>query len=134
MQSDMLVVPDAETAVMDPFTKYPTLSLICNIVGSHHEGAITAATRVTSPEGGSLSEITGIGDTCYIGPEPEFFIFDDVRFDQNSHEGYYHVDSVEGIWNSGRDENPNLGNKLRHKEGYFPVPPDRQPGWTSATR
>ena len=71
---------------------------------------------------------TGIGDTCYMGPEPEFFIFDDVRFDQNSHEGYYHIDSSEGIWNSGRVENPNLGYKPRHKEGYFPVPPIDSPG------
>ena len=66
---------------------------------------------------------SGIGDTAYFGPEAEFFIFDDVRFDQNSHEGYYHIDSVEGIWNSGKDEKPNLGYKPRHKEGYFPVPP-----------
>jgi glutamine synthetase len=69
---------------------------------------------------------TGIADTVFIGPELEFFIFDDVRFDQNSHEGYYHVDSIEGEWNRGRVEGPNLGYKLRYKEGYFPVPPADQ--------
>ena len=61
-----------------------------------------------------------------MGPELEFFIFDDVRFDQNAHEGYYHIDSIEGEWNRGRDERPNLGYKLRYKEGYFPVPPADQ--------
>jgi glutamine synthetase len=66
---------------------------------------------------------TGIGDTAYFGPEPEFFILDEVRFDTNQHESYYHVDSVEGRWNTGRSEGPNLGYKPRYKEGYFPVQP-----------
>jgi len=66
---------------------------------------------------------TGIADTIYFGSEAEFFVFDDIRFDQNEHEGYYHIDSIEGRWNSGRDEQPNLGYKPRFKEGYFPVPP-----------
>jgi glutamine synthetase len=121
--SDMLVVPDAETAVMDPFTKYPTLSLICNIVDPITKERYSRDPRHIAQKAEAYLKSTGIGDTCYMGPEPEFFIFDDVRFDQNSHEGYYHVDSVEGIWNSGRVENPNLGYKPRHKEGYFPVPP-----------
>ena len=69
---------------------------------------------------------TGIGDNCYIGAESEFFIFDDVRFDQTSNQGFYSVDSIEGQWNRGTDEMPNLGYKLRHKEGYFPVPPADQ--------
>ena len=69
---------------------------------------------------------TGIADTCFIGPEAEFFVFDNVRFDQNSHEGYFHVDSCEAEWNRGRVESPNLGYKLRHKEGYFPCPPSDQ--------
>ena len=71
----------------------------------------------------SYLQSTGIGDVAYFGPEAEFFIFDDIRFDQNEHCGYYYVDSVEGQWNSGREENPNLGYKPRYKEGYFPVPP-----------
>ena len=70
---------------------------------------------------------TGIADTAYFGPEAEFYIFDSVRFDQNQHSGYYFLDSVEGVWNSGRefelDGGPNLGYKPRYKEGYFPVPP-----------
>jgi glutamine synthetase len=69
---------------------------------------------------------TGIADTCFIGPEAEFFVFDDARFDQNAHEGYYHLDSAEGEWNRGRAEGPNLAHKLRNKEGYFPVPPADQ--------
>ena len=121
--SDMLVVPDPETAVMDPFTKYPTLSLICNIVDPITKERYSRDPRYIAQKAEAYLKSTGIGDTCYFGPEAEFFIFDDVRFDQNSHEGYYHIDSVEGIWNSGRDEKPNLGYKPRHKEGYFPVPP-----------
>jgi glutamine synthetase len=121
--SDMLVVPDVETAVMDPFTKYPTLSLICNILDPITKERYSRDPRHIAQKAEAYLKSTGIGDTCYMGPEPEFFIFDDVRFDQNSHEGYYHIDSVEGIWNSGRVENPNLGYKPRHKEGYFPVPP-----------
>jgi glutamine synthetase len=65
----------------------------------------------------------GLADTAFFGPEAEFFIFDDIRFDQNEHEGYYHIDSIEGRWNTGREEGPNLGYKPRYKEGYFPVPP-----------
>src|SRR5690606_26070175 len=66
---------------------------------------------------------TGIGDTAYFGPEAEFFILDGVSYDQNDHEGYYFIESQEGIWNSGRLDGPNLGHKPRHKEGYSPVPP-----------
>jgi glutamine synthetase len=121
--SDMLVVPDAETAVMDPFTQYPTLSLICNIVDPITKERYSRDPRFIAQKAESYLKSTGIGDTAFFGPEPEFFIFDDVRFDQNSHEGYYHIDSSEGVWNTGRVENPNLGYKPRHKEGYFPVPP-----------
>ena len=92
--SDMLVVPDAETAVMDPFTKYPTLSLICNIVDPITKERYSRDPRHIAQKAEAYLKSTGIGDTCYMGPEPEFFIFDDVRFDQNSHEGYYHIDSV----------------------------------------
>jgi glutamine synthetase len=121
--SDMLVVPDAETAVMDPFTKYPTLSLICNIVDPITKELYSRDPRHIAQKAEAYLKSTGIGDTCYMGPEAEFFIFDDIRFDQNSHSGYYFLDSTEGIWNSGKDEQPNLGYKPRHKEGYFPVPP-----------
>src|SRR3990170_1642553 len=121
--SDMLVVPDADTAVMDPFTKYPTLSLICNIVDPITKERYSRDPRHIAQKSEAYLKSSGIGDTAYFGPEAEFFIFDDIRFDQNSHSGYYFLDSVEGIWNSGKEEKPNLGYKPRHKEGYFPVPP-----------
>ena len=121
--SDMLVVPDPRTAFVDPFSIHKTLVLICNI----HE-PVTLKPYSRDPRTIALNaerylKSTGIADTAFFGPEAEFFIFDDVRFDQNEHEGYYHVDSEEGRWNTGRHENPNLSYKPRYKEGYFPVPP-----------
>src|SRR4030066_1034111 len=121
--SDMLIMPDAETAFMDPFMEYPTISLICNIVDPITKEYYTRDPRYIAQKAEAYLKSTGIGDTAYFGPEAEFFIFDDVRFDQNAQSGYYFLDSVEGVWNSGRDENPNLGYKPRHKEGYLPVPP-----------
>jgi glutamine synthetase len=121
--SDMLVVPDPTTAVMDPFTKYPTLSLICNIIDPITKEEYSRDPRNIARKAERYLKSTGIGDTAYFGPEPEFFIFDDVRYATNQHTGYYAVDSVEGQWNTGRDEGPNLGYKPRYKEGYFPVPP-----------
>lgn len=121
--SDMLVVPDPKTAVMDPFSNYKTLSLICNIIDPITKEPYHRDPRTIAQNAENYLKQTGIGDTAYFGPEPEFFIFDDVRYDQNEHEGYYHVNSKEGFWNTGRDEGPNLGYKPRYKEGYFPVPP-----------
>ncbi len=101
--SDMLVVPDPETAVMDPFTKYPTLSLICNIVDPITKERYSRDPRYIAQKAEAyLKSIRHRRHLHIMGPEPEFFIFDDIRFDQNSHEGYYHIDSVEGIWNSGQ--------------------------------
>ncbi|MBP1689716.1 MAG: glnA [Deltaproteobacteria bacterium] len=121
--SDMLVMPDASTAIMDPFMAHPTLSLICNIVDPITKEEYSRDPRNIARKAEAYLKSTGIGDTAYFGPEPEFFIFDDVRFDQNAHSGFYYIDSVEGTWNSGKDEGPNLGYKPRHKEGYFPVSP-----------
>ena len=121
--SDMLVVPDPATAVMDPFTEAPTVSLICNIVDPITKEEYTRDPRHIARKAEAFLKSTGIGDVAYFGPEPEFFILDEVRFDTNQHESYYHVDSVEGRWNSGRVESPNLGYKPRYKEGYFPVQP-----------
>src|SRR6266478_2054845 len=121
--SDMLVVPDPTTAVLDPFTAIPTLSLICNITDPVTKEDYTRDPRNIARKAEAYLQSTGVGDVAYFGPEPEFFIFDDVRFDQNQHEAYYHIDSVEGVWNSGKNEGPNLGYKPRYKEGYFPVPP-----------
>jgi glutamine synthetase len=121
--SDMLIVPDPKTAMLDPFRQYPTLSLICNIVDPVTKESYSRDPRFISQKAVKYLQSTGVGDTAYFGPEAEFFIFDDVRYEQTSNSSFYMVDSVEGIWNSGRDECPNLGYKPRHKEGYFPVPP-----------
>ena len=121
--SDMLVVPDPDTAQLDPFTEVPTLSFICNIVDPVTKERYSRDPRNIAQKAEAYLKFTGIADTAYFGPEAEFFIFDDIRFDQNEHSGYYFVDSVEGRWNSGREENPNLGYKPRYKEGYFPVSP-----------
>ncbi|OGW61956.1 MAG: type I glutamate--ammonia ligase [Nitrospirae bacterium RBG_16_64_22] len=121
--SDMLVVPDPATAMMDPFTQYPTLSMICNIVDPITHEKYSRDPRYIAQKAEAYLKSTKVGDTAYFGPEPEFFILDDVRFDQTAYSGYYFLDSSEGIWNSGREEKPNLGYKPRHKEGYFPVPP-----------
>lgn len=121
--SDMLVIPDPDTAVMDPFFQVPTLTLICNIVDPVTKERYTRDPRYIAHKAESYLRFTGIGDTAYFGPEAEFFIFDDIRYASAAHYGYYFIDSEEGIWNSGREENPNLGYKPRHKEGYFPVPP-----------
>ncbi|MFQ5991491.1 MAG: type I glutamate--ammonia ligase [Nitrospiraceae bacterium] len=120
--SDMMVVPDPDTAIMDPFTTVPTLSMICNVVDPITRENYSRDPRHVAQKAEKYLKSTRIGDVSYWGPEAEFFIFDSVRYDQNSHCGYYFVDSEEGIWNSGR-EGGNLGNKPRHKEGYFPVPP-----------
>jgi glutamine synthetase len=121
--SDMLVVPDSTTAKIDPFFAEPTLVLICDIVDPVTREAYTRDPRYIARKAEAYLKNSGIGDTAYIGPEAEFFIFDNIRFESSRNRAFYEIDSVEGIWNSGRDECPNLGYKPRHKEGYFPVPP-----------
>ena len=121
--SDMLVIPDATTAVIDPFCAVPTLSLVCNIVDPITKEEYSRDPRNIARKAEAYLKSTGIGEVAYFGPEPEFFIFNDVRFDQNQHEAYYHIDSTEAVWNSGKNEGPNLGSKIRYKEGYFPVAP-----------
>jgi glutamine synthetase len=125
-ESDMLVVPQPETAFLDPFTTLPTLVMICNIQDPITREDYSRDPRNVARKAVNYLKSSGIADTCYIGPEAEFYIFDDVRFDQRPNEGYYHVDSIEGEWNRGKAEGPNLGYKLRYKEGYFPVPPSDQ--------
>ncbi len=122
-ESDMLVKPVPSTAFIDPFFAAKTLVMICNICDPITGEDYSRDPRNIARKAEAHLKATGIGDIAYFGPEAEFFIFDDVRFDQTSHSGYYFLDSVEGIWNSGRDEQPNLGYKPRYKEGYFPVPP-----------
>jgi glutamine synthetase len=122
-QSDMLLIPDPSTAVLDPFTRHPTLSLLCNIQDTLTRQSYSRDPRYIAKKAESYLQSTGLADTCFFGPEAEFFIFDGVRFDVKGHEAFYSVDSGEAIWNSGREEGPNLGHKIRSKEGYFPVQP-----------
>ncbi|MBI3914105.1 MAG: type I glutamate--ammonia ligase [Chloroflexi bacterium] len=124
-ESDMLLVADATTAVIDPACAIPTLSLVCNVVDPLTRQPYSRDARYIAQKAEKYLKQTGIATTSFFGPEAEFFIFDNVRFDQNQHYGYYYIDSDEGIWNSGRENNgkPNLGNRMRNKEGYFPVAP-----------
>ena len=121
--SDMLVVPDPTTAVMDPFTEAPTLTMICDIVDPITKEGYSRDPRAIAKKAEAYLKSTGIGDQVFIGPEPEFFVFDDIRYSLGPDHSFYHLDSSEGIWNTGKDEGPNLGFKPRHKEGYFPCAP-----------
>ncbi len=121
--SDMLVVPDAATAQMDPFFKEPTLVLIGDIAEPITMESYSRDPRYITKKAETYLKSTGIGDTAYIGPEAEFFIFDNIQFESSSNRAFYEIDSIEGVWNTGRNEEPNLGYKPRHKGGYFPVPP-----------
>ncbi|UCH84990.1 MAG: type I glutamate--ammonia ligase [Candidatus Latescibacterota bacterium] len=122
-ESDMLVIPDANTAFMDPFTKEPTLSIIGDIFDPITKERYSRDPRGIALRAENYLKSTGTADKAVFGPEAEFFIFDDVRFDQKENMGYYYIDSEEGSWNTGREETPNLAYKPRYKEGYFPVPP-----------
>ena len=122
--SDMAMVPDPKTAWIDPFMEIPTLSMICSIKEPRTGEWYDRDPRSLAQKAVDYLTSTGIGDTVFCGPEPEFFIFDDIRFGQEEYEGFYHIDSSEGIWNSGKTENGgNLGYKIEHKRGYFPVAP-----------
>jgi glutamine synthetase len=122
-ESDMLLIADPETAYVDPMLGIPTLDLICNVFDPVTREPYSRDPRYITQKAERYLKGTGIADISYWGPELEFYIFDDIRYGQNANSGYYFIDSVEGIWNTGREENPNLGYKIRHKEGYFPVPP-----------
>ena len=122
-ESDMLIMPDPETMFLDPFIATPTLSLTCDVVEPATKENYARCPRSIAHKATAYLKSTGLADTAYFGPEAEFFILDDVRFDNGTNFSFYNVDSVEGKWNSGREEFPNLGYKPRYKEGYFPVPP-----------
>ncbi|MBI4604846.1 MAG: type I glutamate--ammonia ligase, partial [Planctomycetes bacterium] len=130
-ESDMLVFPDPTTCFLDPFSPIPTAVLICNIKDPITREDYTRDPRNVARKAAAYLKSTGIGDIAYFGPEAEFFIFDEIRYDFGVNQGYYFIDSVEGQWNTGRDEKaeastghkPNTGYKIRYKEGYFPVPP-----------
>jgi glutamine synthetase len=130
-ESDMILLPVPETAFVDPFTQLPTLAIIANIQDPITREDYTRDPRNVARKAVNYLKSTGVADTVFVGPEAEFFIFDDVRFDHTSNSGFYYIDSIEGQWNRGTDyrargEGPNLGYKLRYKEGYFPVPPADQ--------
>ncbi len=125
-ESDMLLFPDPETALIDPFTEHVTLSMLCNIKDPLTREPYSRDPRYLAQKAENYLKTTGIADISYWGPEIEFFIFDSIRFGQGPNEGYYHIDSEEGFWNAGqpgKNGNGNLGYKIRYKEGYFPVPP-----------
>ena len=122
-ESDMLLIPDPDTARLDPACSIPTLSITCDIYDPLTKQPYTRDPRYIARKAEEHLRNSGVADTSYWGPELEFFIFDDIRFDQTENSGYYYIDSIEGAWNSGREENPNLGYKPHFKEGYFPVPP-----------
>ncbi|HMN24530.1 MAG TPA: type I glutamate--ammonia ligase [Ignavibacteriaceae bacterium] len=122
-ESDMLLMPDPETMFVDLFIEAPTLSLICDVYEPATKEKYSRCPRNIAQKAEAYLISAGIADTVYYGPEAEFFVFDDVRFDSQPNGSFYVVDSIEGKWNSGREENPNLGYKPRFKEGYFPVPP-----------
>ncbi len=122
-ESDMLLFPDPATALVDPVCQVPTLSITCNIKDPITLENYTRDVRHIAQKAEAYLQSTGIADISYWGPEAEFYLLNDIRYGQNQNSGFYHVDSVEGSWNSGREENPNLGYKPRYKEGYFPVPP-----------
>ena len=125
-QSDLLVVPQPDTASIDSFAKLPTLSLICNVQDPVTREDYDRDPRNIAVKAQNYLLATGIADKACFGPEAEFFIFDDARFDSTARESFYSLDSNEANWNRGRDETPNLGNKLSLNGGYSPVPPADQ--------
>lgn len=126
-ESDMLLIPDTSTAVVDPFCQIPTLTMLCNIMEPETRELFSRDPRHIARKAENFLKESGIADISYWGPEAEHFIFDSARFDQTSNSSYYFVDSDEGIWNSGSEKSlqggPNLAYRPRYKEGYFPTPP-----------
>ncbi|MBI3895891.1 MAG: type I glutamate--ammonia ligase, partial [Acidobacteria bacterium] len=122
-ESDMLLIPDPASAIVDPCLEVPTLSLVCNVQDPILGTKFTRDPRNVAQKAEEYLIKTGIATVSYWGPEAEFYVFDDIRYGQNQNSGFYQIDSKEGSWNTARDEQPNLGYKPRYKEGYFPVPP-----------
>jgi glutamine synthetase len=125
-ESDMLVLPQPETAFIDPFAAIPTLALLCNIQDPVTGEPYSRDPRHIATKAANHLKHTGIADVAYFGPEAEFFVFESARFESSAHEAFYHLDSAEGQWSRGRDDDSSLAYKLRHKEGYFPCPPADQ--------
>ncbi len=122
-ESDMLLLPDPDSAFLDPACSIPTLSIVCDVVTPGTMERYTRDPRYVAKKAEAYLTQTGVATTAYFGPELEFYIFNSIRFGQDVRSGFYEIDSDEGIWNSGRNGTPNLGYRPRLKEGYFPVPP-----------
>ncbi|NUN04035.1 MAG: glutamine synthetase beta-grasp domain-containing protein, partial [Bryobacteraceae bacterium] len=121
-ESDMLLIPDGTTAFMDPFSETPTLVMTCDVIDPITRQHYERDPRWIARKAEMYLKNSGLADEAFFGAEAEFFIFDNISFDQNQHSGYYYIDAEEGRWNSGRRED-NLGYRPRYKEGYFPTPP-----------
>ena len=122
-ESDMLLMPDATSTFIDPVLEVKTMDIICDVLDPITRQPYSRDPRYVAKKAEAFLPTTGIADIAYWGPEIEFFIFDNIRFDQAQNHGYYYIDSEEGFWNSGNNDKQNLGYKIRYKEGYFPVPP-----------
>ena len=123
-ESDMKLIPDLSTAYVDPFRAEKTLNINFSIVDPYTDEPYSRDPRQVARKAEAFLKSTGIADTAFFAPEAEFYVFDDVRFETKQNEGYYHIDSIEGAWNTGRiEEGGNRGYKTRYKGGYFPVPP-----------
>lgn len=121
--SDMLLLPIAETAQIDPYTAIPTMYILCDLYDPISGNRYSRDPRGVAQRAEAYLTASGLGDSAYFGPEPEFFVFDNVQYATTNESSFHMVDSAEGHWNTGRDEGPNLGYKTRPKSGYFPVPP-----------
>jgi glutamine synthetase len=122
-ESDMLLIPDVDTAFVDPVLQVPTMVLICDVYDPITRQPYTRDPRFVARKAEAYLQQTGLADVSYWGPEAEFFIFNDVRYGGGTNQGFYYIDSQEGWWNSGKELNPNLGGQIPPKRGYFPVPP-----------
>ncbi len=121
--SDMLIVPEPSTAKMDPFMRHPTVSFVCKILDPITKQPYERDPRYVALKAESFLRQTGVADQAFFGPEAEFFVFDDVRYSTSPNLSFFEIDSAEAAWNTGADEGPNLGYKVRHKGGYFPLSP-----------
>ena len=125
-QSDMLIMPDPETVFMDPFFEVPTMVITCSIEDPITRDRYSRDPRFVAIKAENYLKSTGIADTAFFGPEAEFYIFDDIRYSTAPDHSFYHIDSIEAPWNTGRKEEPNQGYKMRMKGGYYPCPPSDQ--------
>src|SRR5258708_7686250 len=122
-ESDMLLLPDPDTAFLDPACTITTLSIICDVIQPGSMERYSRDPRFVAKKAEAFLTESGIATTAYFGPEVEFYIFNSIRFGQDARSGFYEIDSEEGIWNSSKNGAANLGYRPRYKEGYFPVPP-----------